>query len=54
MEQDQFPDRHAEFQPSNLSTRENEVEFYRDDQDVDHDEGDVEDFSMEPTSEQQT
>lgn len=36
-EQDQFPDRHAQFQPSNLSTRESEAEFYADERDVDRD-----------------
>ena len=36
-EQDQFPDRRAQFQPSNLSTRESEAEYYADERDVDQD-----------------
>jgi hypothetical protein len=52
MEQDQFPDRPAQFQPSNLSTRENEAEFYRDDQDVDRDYEVAEDINMELSSQQ--
>ena len=40
-EQDQFPDRHAQFQPSNLSTRESEAEFYADERDVDRDDEEI-------------
>jgi hypothetical protein len=40
MEQDEYPDDHAHYQRSNLSTRQHEGEFYEDDRDVDlHDEG---------------
>ena len=37
MEQDEYPDEHAQYQRSNLSTRQHESEFYEDDRDVDQD-----------------
>ena len=40
MEQDEHPDRPAQFQASNLSTRVDEGEYYEDARDVDQDGGD--------------